>query len=277
MARLDSGILGGGTLWIIGCGNMGRAMLGRWIACGLNPESVTVIDPALPAVGPGITVLAEPDADAPPPTMLVLAVKPQMVAVAAAAVAPLLARETLLISILAGAKVATLRAHFSKPANIARAMPNLPVAVGAGVVALYGVGDQPDIAAQLEALMAPLGAVEWLGDEAHFDAVTALSGSGPAFVARFIEAMSAGGVTLGLPEAQAARMALATVGGTAALLQAIGEDPAAMAKRVTSPNGTTEAGLATLDEGGAFKASVAATLTAAAKRSVELNRPVEAQ
>jgi pyrroline-5-carboxylate reductase len=277
MARLDSGILGGDTLWIIGCGNMGRAMLDRWIACGLNPRSVTVIDPALPEVGQGIAVSAEPNPDAPPPTMLVLAVKPQVLAAAATAIAPLLARETLLISILAGATVAALRAHFSKPNNIARAMPNLPVAIGAGVVALYGVVDQPDIAAQLEALMAPLGAVEWLSDEAHFDAVTALSGSGPAFVARFIEAMSAGGVTLGLPEAQAARMALATVGGTAALLETIGEAPATMAKRVTSPNGTTEAGLAVLDEDDAFKARVAATLAAAALRSVELNPPVEAQ
>ena len=125
--------------------------------------------------------------------------------------------------------------------------------------------------------MVPLGAVEWLDAEAHFDAVTALSGSGPAFVARFIEAMSAGGAALGLPEAQAARMALATVGGTAALLEASGEDSAAMARRVSSPNGTTQAGLAVLDEGGAFKARVASTLMAAARRSAELNPPAEAQ
>jgi pyrroline-5-carboxylate reductase len=275
MARLDPAILGGGTLWIIGCGNMGRAMLDRWLACGLDPARVTVIDPALPAIGQGVTVLAAPDPDAPAPSLVLLAVKPQILDAAAAAIAPRLAKDTLLISILAGATIGALRTRFARPANIARAMPNLPVAIGAGVVALYGVSGQPE-AARLEGLMAPLGVVEWLAAEAHFDAVTAVSGSGPAFVARFIEAMSAGGIALGLPEAQAARMALATVGGTAALLDTNGEDPAAMARRVTSPNGTTQAGLAVLDEGGAFKALVAATLAATARRSVELNPPAEA-
>ena len=255
---------------------MGRAMLDRWVACGLDPAKVTVIDPALPVVGQGVTVLAAPEADAPPPTMLLLAVKPQTLDAVAAAIAPRVARETLLVSILAGVTVSALRARFPVPANVARAMPNLPVAIGAGVVALYGVAGRPE-AARLDALMAPLGVVEWLGTEAHFDAVTALSGSGPAFVARFIEAMAAGGAALGLPEAQAARMALATVGGTAALLVSSGEAPAAMAKRVTSPNGTTQAGLAVLDEEAVFAARMAATLAAAARRSAELNPPAEAR
>lgn len=276
MARLDPDILAGGTLWIVGCGNMGRAMLDRWIACGLDPANVTVIDPALPVLGQGVAVLAAPDADAPPPSVVLLAVKPQMLDAVAAVIAPRVARETLLVSILAGVTVSTLRARLPTPVNLARAMPNLPVAIGAGVVALYGVAGQP-VAARLDALMAPLGVVEWLGAESHFDAVTALSGSGPAFVARFIEAMAAGGAALGLPEAQAARIALATVGGTAVLLETSGEAPVAMAKRVTSPNGTTQAGLAVLDEGAVFAARVAATLDAAARRSAELNPPAEAQ
>jgi pyrroline-5-carboxylate reductase len=276
MARLDPNILAGGTLWIIGCGNMGRAMLDRWIACGLDPAQVHVIDPALPAIGQGITVLAAPDPNAPLPTVVVLAVKPQMLDAVAAVIAPRLAQETLLISILAGVTIETLHARFPQLVNISRAMPNLPVAIGAGVVALYGLADQPE-AARLEGLMAPLGTVEWLGEEAHFDAVTALSGSGPAFVARFIDAMAVGGAALGLPEAQAARMALATVGGTAALLDASSEAPAAMARRVTSPNGTTQAGLAVLDEGGAFAARVGDMLEAAARRSAELNPPAEAR
>lgn len=282
MARLDPSVIAGGTLWIIGCGNMGRAMLGRWIACGLDPTCVTVIDPALPAVGQGITVLTTPDPAASPPTIVLFAVKPQMLDAAAATIAPRLGAETLLISILAGVTIEALRVRFAAPIRITRAMPNLPVAIGAGVVALYGAADQPETAARLTALMAPLGAVEWLDAEAHFDAVTALSGSGPAFVARFIEAMSAGGAALGLPLVQAARMALATVGGTAALLDANGEAPAAMAHRVTSPNGTTQAGLAALDEGGVFAARVGDTLEAAALRSAELaaaaaNPPAEAQ
>ena len=276
MVRLDPAILAGGTLWIIGCGNMGRAMLDRWFACGLDPAYVTVIDPALPVIGQGVTVLAAPDPDAAPPSLVLLAVKPQVLDVAAAAVAPRLAQETLLVSILAGITLEVLHTRFPELANIARAMPNLPVAIGAGVVALYGALDEPE-AARLAALMAPLGAVEWLDEERYFDAVTALSGSGPAFVARFIDAMAVGGAALGLPEAQAARMALATVSGTAALLDANGEAPAAMARRVTSPNGTTQAGLVVLDEGGVFGARIAATLEAAARRSAELSRPAEAQ
>jgi pyrroline-5-carboxylate reductase len=277
MERRDSRIFADGSLWIVGCGNMGRAMLDRWLICGLDPAIVTVIDPALPAIGQGIRVLAVPDPDALPPGILLLAVKPQMLEVAAAKIAPLLAKETLLVSILAGVALATLQMSFPETRNIVRAMPNLPVAIGAGVVALYGVAEQAETAVRVEALMAPLGIIERLDAEAHFDAVTALSGSGPAFVARFIEALSAGGAALGLPKTQAARMALATVGGTVGLLEAHDEDPAAMARRVTSPNGTTQAGLAVLDEDGAFKLHIAATLEAAARRSAELNPRAEAQ
>jgi pyrroline-5-carboxylate reductase len=277
MERRDSRIFADGSLWIVGCGNMGRAMLDRWLICGLDPAIVTVIDPALPAIGQGIRVLAVPDPDALPPGILLLAVKPQMLEVAAAKIAPLLAKETLLVSILAGVTLATLQMSFPETRNIVRAMPNLPVAIGAGVVALYGVAEQAETAVRVEALMAPLGIIERLDAEAHFDAVTALSGSGPAFVARFIEALSAGGAALGLPKTQAARMALATVGGTVGLLEAHDEDPAAMARRVTSPNGTTQAGLAVLDEDGAFKLHIAATLEAAARRSAELNPRAEAQ
>jgi pyrroline-5-carboxylate reductase len=277
VASLDPAFLAGGSLWITGCGNMGRAMLDRWLACGFDPASVTVIDPALPAIGQGVKVLAAPDADSPSPTMVLLAVKPQMLDAAANMIAARLGPDTLLISILAGVTINALRTRFSAPVAIARAMPNLPVAVGAGVVALYGLADQPESVAQLETLMRPLGVVEWLEEEEHFDAVTALSGSGPAFVARFVEAMAVGGAKLGLPPAQAARMALATVGGTASLLDQTDEDPAAMARRVTSPNGTTQAGLAVLDENGLFGTRVAATLEAAARRSAELNPPAEAQ
>jgi pyrroline-5-carboxylate reductase len=277
MARLDPDILAGGTLWIIGCGNMGQAMLDRWIACGLDPKQVSVIDPALPQLGHGIAALSTPDPDAPPPAVVLFAVKPQMLDVAAEAIAPRLAHDTLLISILAGVRLEVLRARFAAPVYIARAMPNLPVAIGAGVIAFYGLADKSSAGMRLAALMAPLGAVEWLDAETHFDAVTALSGSGPAFVARFIEAMTAGGTALGLQQTQAARMALATVGGTAALLEANDEDPAAMARRVTSPNGTTQAGLAMLDKDSVFAARVAATLEAAARRSAELNPPAEAR
>ncbi len=269
----------GETVWIVGGGNMGRAMLDRWLDTGLEPACVTVIDPALPVFREGVTVVAALQPGVAPPTILLLAVKPQMLDAVAAEIAPRIGAETLLISILAGVTIATLTARFPNTQDIARAMPNLPVAIGAGVVALYG---RQGTAAKIKLLMAPLGVVEWLDHEAQFDAVTALSGSGPAFMCRFIDAMAAGGVALGLSPEQAARMAAATVGGTSALLDSNGESAEAMAKRVTSPGGTTQAGLAVLDAGGEFAARVAATLDAAAMRSAELaggaaNPRVEAQ
>ena len=257
----------GETVWIVGGGNMGRAMLDRWLDTGLDPACVTVIDPALPMFREGVTVVAALQPSVAPPTILLLAVKPQMLDAVAAVIAPRVGAETLLISILAGVTIDALRARFPLPDTIARAMPNLPVAIGAGVVALYG---GQGAAAKINLLMEPLGMAEWLDHEAQFDAVTALSGSGPAFVCRFIDAMAAGGVALGLSPEQAERMAVATVGGTAALLDASRESAEAMAKRVTSPGGTTQAGLVVLDAGGEFAARVAATLDAAATRSAEL-------
>ena len=270
----------GETVWIVGGGNMGRAMLDRWLDTGLDPACVTVIDPALPMFREGVTVVAALQPSVAPPTILLLAVKPQMLDAVAAVIAPMVGAETLLISILAGVTIDALRARFPLPDTIARAMPNLPVAIGAGVVALYG--GQGAAAAKINLLMAPLGVVEWLDHEAQFDAVTALSGSGPAFVCRFIDAMAAGGVALGLSPEQAARMALTTVGGTSALLDSSRESAEAMAKRVTSPGGTTQAGLVVLDADDEFAARVAATLDAAATRSAELagvaaNPRVEAQ
>lgn len=267
MARPDRLDFDGETLWVIGCGNMGRAMLDRWLDCGLDPGAVTVIDPAIPRLRDGVRVVAMVEPDAPPPTLALLAVKPQLLDTVAKALATRFGRETTLVSILAGVTLDSLRARFAVPKHIVKAMPNLPVAIGKGVVALYGDIDPPT---PLSALMALLGAVEWLDAEAHFDAVTALSGSGPAFVCRFVEAMAMGGAALGLPTEQAARMALATVGGTAALLDCKGESPAAMARRVTSPNGTTQAGLAILDEGDEFARRVRTTLAAAAARSAAL-------
>ena len=269
------------TLWIVGCGNMGRAMLDRWLDTGLDPGLVTVIDPALPALRDGVRVIAKADPHSAPPAAVLLAVKPQVLGVAVQGVVPMLNATTLVVSILAGVTLQALRAHFTATRTIIRAMPNLPVAIGGGVVALVGAADQSETGRAVEMLMMPLGQIEWLDDETQFDAVTALSGSGPAFVARFIAAMAAGGEALGLPADQAARMALATVGGTSALLARSGEAPAAMAQRVTSRAGTTEAGLVVLDQDQAFAGLVAATLAAAAQRSRELaalaNPAVEAR
>ena len=256
-----------GRLWLVGAGNMGGAMLARWIDSGvLRPDQVTAIDPGGPAVPDGVRLL-----DAPPageaPDVLVLAVKPQLLD----AVAPALAhvRPRLLVSILAGVEAATLGARLPAAATV-RAMPNLPVSIGRGVVALHSSDADPGALSDAEALMAPLGLVEWLADEALFHAVTALSGSGPGFVYRFIAALAAGGAALGLPADQAERFAIATVEGAAALAHASGEAPATLADRVASPGGTTRAGLDVLDADRAMADLVGATLAAAAKRSAEL-------
>jgi pyrroline-5-carboxylate reductase len=197
-----------------------------------------------------------------------LAIKPQLLD----QVAPTLgaARSATLISILAGVEGATLAGRVPAAATV-RAMPNLPVSLGRGVVALHSTDADAAARATAEALMTPLGLVEWVADEALFHAVTALSGSGPGFVYRFIEAMAAGGAALGLPADQAQRFAIATVEGAAALAASTGDAPAALAERVASPGGTTRAGLDVLDADGAMKSLIAATLTAAARRGAELS------
>ncbi|MBN2970904.1 pyrroline-5-carboxylate reductase [Roseomonas aeriglobus] len=256
-----------GTLWLVGAGNMGGAMLERWLAGGVvTPGQLLVIDPGAKNVPAGVRrVDAAPTDER--PDILLLAVKPQLLDT----VAPSLAacRPSLLISILAGVEAATIADRI--PADtIVRAMPNLPVSLGQGVVALHSGTSDADARALAEALMAPLGLVEWLGDEALFHAVTALSGSGPGFVYRFIAALAEGGAALGLPADQARRFAIATVEGAAALARTSSDSPDTLADRVASPGGTTRAGLDVLDDGDALRTLAAATLSAAARRSEEL-------
>lgn len=244
---------------------MAGAMLSRWLEVGMDPARVTVIDPA--ATRTDVRVLrAVPDE--PPPTMLMLGVKPQMLG----DVAPGLQVATagaLLISILAGTTTAMLAETFPNARAVLRVMPNLPVAIGKGVVGLHGALNADEEAAA-NTLMAPLGLVEWIADEAHFDAVTALSGSGPAFVYRFIDALVQGGAALGLPADQAARLALATVEGAALLAAASDASPADLAERVASKGGSTRKGLDVFDADDALARLVAAALTAAEQRNREM-------
>lgn len=257
-----------GDIWLLGCGNMAGAMLARWLESGLDPARVTVIRPSGKPVAGGIRVLTAVPADAPPPALLLLGIKPQKLAeVAGLDLGP----DTVLVSILAGKTIAGLRAAFPDVGPIVRAMPNTPVALGKGVVALNTEADGPHVDA-VARLMAPLGLVEWLADEHLFDAVTGLSGSGPAFVFRFIDALGAAGASLGLPADQAARFALATVAGAAALAAGSDETPAGLADRVTSPGGTTRAGLDVFDAPDGIGPLLARTLAAAEKRSAELAR-----
>jgi len=257
------------SLWLIGCGNMAGAMLTRWVASGtVDPTRVTVIDPGESKLPQGVRHLRElPEGEAPDAAML--GVKPQMLDVIAQTLAPRIAGARLLLSILAGVEVASLTKRFEVDA-VVRAMPNLPVALGHGAVGLYGVDPESEAGRIAAALMAPLGLVEWIADEGLFDAVTALSGSGPGFLYRFIDALAEGGTKLGLPADQALRLATATVEGAAMTAAQAGESPAILADRVASPGGSTRVGLNVLDRNDALNALVVETLEAARNRNAEL-------
>lgn len=258
-----------GPFWLIGCGNMAGAMLDGWLDAGMDPSQVTVIRPSGAPVAEGVRVLtALPEDEV--PAVAMLGVKPQKLDEVAPSLAPTLGEETILLSILAGAQAAALRKRFGKPRTIVRAMPNLPVRLGKGVVGLYAEGGDADYLKAAEALMRPLGLVEWFADEALFDAATVLSGCGPAFLYRFIDALAAAAAAEGLPEDQALRMAKATAEGAAALAMRAGEPPAALADKVASPGGVTRAGLDVLDEKAGLDALIARTFDAALRRSREM-------
>lgn len=245
---------------------MAGAMLTRWLATGVDSADVTVIDPALPQFAGVRSVATLPDET--PPAILMLGVKPQSFDAVAPAVAAAVGSETTLLSILAGTRHATLVDAFPAAGQVVRVMPNLPVAIGAGVVALCAPGADRDTLTQL---MVPLGLVEWIDDENLFDAVTALSGSGPAFVYRFVQALAEGGAALGIADDVADRLARATVAGAAALAAKSPETLLAMADRVASKGGSTRAGLDVLDAHASLIVLVGAALQAATERNRELS------
>lgn len=255
------------AILIVGCGNMGGAMLRGWLAAGRNPDSFTILDPALEHAPEGVTLLR-----APPQSKfdaILLGVKPQILGQVAPSLEALAGPETALLSILAGVELATLTGHFPRAGAIVRLMPNLSAALGKSPVALAAEGLDRAGQARIAALLAPLGQTEWLA-ESLFDLVTALAGSGPAFVYRFIDALATGATALGMDRAQAERLALATVEGAAALAVQSGESPGELARRVASPGGTTEAGLKALDANDALGRLVEGTLRAARDRGAEM-------
>lgn len=251
-------------LWLVGCGNMAGAMLARWLDAALDPGLVTVIRPSGRAPAPGIRTLAAlPDAAA--PAIVLLGVKPQKLDEVAAPLAARIEPATTLVSILAGVDLATLRARVPRAGAVVRAMPNTPVALGRGVVGLVG-----DESVAVDRLLAPLGLVARVPDEARFEALAALSGCGPAFLFRFVDALAAAGARLGLDPALAAELALATVDGAAGLAVAAPESPAQLADRVASPGGMTRRGLDVLDRDRALDRLIAETLDAAFARGREM-------
>jgi pyrroline-5-carboxylate reductase len=247
---------GPGRLWLIGAGNMGGALLARWRLAGLDP---VVVDPAL---GASIPYDGTPD-------VIVLAVKPQVWWAATEALADRADANTLIVSIMAGITISALRGRWPT-AILARAMPNTPARHGRGITGTYLQHDDAANRARVEALFVPAGATVWLDRESDFDALTAVSGSGPAYVFAFIEALAAAAEAAGLAPDLAARLARATVTGSAALADDDERSPGELRAAVTSPNGTTAAGLAVLTP--ALERLLGETVAAAQLRSRELGR-----
>ncbi len=252
-----------------GCGNMGGAMLAGWLAGGVPPENVTVVDPVLAAAPAGVRLLRAAPAGEAPFDVLLLGFKPQQFAEIAPGLAALAGPDTVVLSVLAGVELATLRARFPEARGIVRVMPNLAAALGKSPIGLVGEVGEAD-RALVDALMAPLGQAEWLADEEVMHLVTALAGSGPAFVYRVIDALACGAVALGLPRDQADRLALSMVEGAAALAARSDCSPGELADRVASPGGTTRAGMNVLDADDRLAALMTDTLRAARDRSVEM-------
>ena len=257
-------------LVLVGCGRMGGAMLQGWLARGLDAGAVTVIDPNLAPEWQdrGLRVNADLPGD---PAVLVLAVKPQMMGGALSAMPDL--SGSLVISVAAGTTIATFEAAFPG-APVIRVMPNTPAAIGQGISAMIGNGAATPAHLDLaEALMRAVGRVVRLEAEDQMDAVTGLSGSGPAYVFHLIEAMAAAGEAQGLSPALSLELARMTVAGAGALAVHADEDPAVLRRNVTSPNGTTAAGLAVLmDDDAGLTPLMVRTVAAATERGRELGR-----
>jgi pyrroline-5-carboxylate reductase len=257
-------------LWLLGCGNMAGAMLGRWLECGLDPAAVVVIKPSAERVPAGVRHWTMVPGGATPPAALLIGVKPQKFAEVCADATVFAGPETVVVSIMAGIDSAALGEAFAAAAGIVRIMPNLPVALGKGVSTVHVSRGGADTVTLADALTAPLGLTVTLDSENLFDAATAVTGSGPAFVYRFIEAMAAGAERMGFSPEQAAAMALATIDGASALANRADVPPASLADRVASPGGMTRAGLDVLDGDRALLDLVEKTLRATADRGAEL-------
>lgn len=253
--------------WLVGCGNMAGAMVEGWRAAGIDLSGVTAIRPSGTPVEGVRTVRELPDGNE--PRFVMLGFKPQKLDEVAPGLTPRLGEATVVVSLLAGVEAATLRERFPNVRAIVRAMPNLPVAQRRGVTALFSV-DDAEALASVEALIALLGFAPIVSDEAQFSAIGAVAGSGPAYVARFVDALASGGERLGLSPVLAARVALETIVGTAAMAEASGLPTAELARRVASPKGTTEAGLAVLDAPDGIRPLIDRMLAAAIKRGREL-------
>ena len=256
------------STWFVGCGNMAGAMVDGWRSARVDMSMATAIRPSGTPVDGMRTVTSLKDAGA-APRMVILGFKPQQLDEVAPDLVPWITSKTVIVSILAGVEVASLRRRFPK-GIVVRAVPNLPVSIRRGVVALHSDGIEEGLHKQLSDLFAALGFAMWTESEKALAAIGSVAGAGPAYAARFIDALAAAAVGQGLPQELSATIARETVLGTAWMAASSGETMDALARRVASPNGTTEAGLAVLDSDAALERLIGETIEAAAERGRSL-------
>jgi pyrroline-5-carboxylate reductase len=263
-----------GRLVLVGAGKMGSAMLDGWLARGLKPRQITIIEPH---PGKAVKALARrglklnPKGKAAEASAIVIAVKPRTAPEAVSPLAGYVGAGTLVLSIMAGRTIGFLEKSLPPEAAIVRAMPNTPAAIGRGIsVAFANTGVSVRQRKQASGLLAAIGKVEWISDEALMDAVTALSGSGPAYVFLLAEAMASAGIAAGLPPALATRLARETVAGSAELMHRSELDAATLRENVTSPGGTTAAALDVLMGPDGFDHLLTQAIAAATRRSRDL-------
>lgn len=268
---MDFGDIPERGLVLLGCGKMGGAMLEGWLTQGLPAEAVHVIDPNAPDWVSARDVSVNEDLPA-NPSFVIVAVKPQMMGEALPAIQAFGNGKTVLLSIAAGTKISAFETVFGDQTPIVRAMPNTPAAVGQGITAYCGNGHVSDAQLDLSrTLLSAVGKTVSLDSEAQIDAVTGVSGSGPAYVFHLIETLTDAGVAQGLPREMATELAVATVAGAGALAAQSDEDASQLRINVTSPNGTTQAALEVLmDAENGFPALMKRAVAAAADRSREL-------
>ena len=263
-----------GTLLLVGAGKMGGAMLEGWLALGLPADRLAVVEPQ-----PTDSVVAlkkrglrlNPDLDRTQAAAIVIAVKPQVAPQALPALAPTVGVDTVVVSIMAGRALGFLARALPADAAIVRAMPNTPASIGRGITVAVGNAKVSQAQRALaDRLLAATGAVEWIGDETLMDAVTAVSGSGPAYVFLLAESLTRAGIAAGLPPGLAERLARATVAGAGELLHRSPQPAAILRQNVTSPGGTTAAALAVLMAENGLDPLMEQAVAAATKRSREL-------
>jgi len=263
----------GGPVLLIGCGKMGGALLAGWLARGVTSASITVVEPkpAAGAVPSGVAVVGGIDAVTVEPAVVVLAVKPQQMDAVVARCRRFVRPETVFLSIAAGKSIAYYASKLGKGAAIVRAMPNTPAAVGRGMSVLCANANAD--AAQRDvcgALLAAVGDVAWIEDETLLDAVTAVSGGGPAYVFLLIECLAEAGVMAGLPADLAMRLARTTVAGAGELVHRASEPASRLRENVSSPGGTTLEALKVLMAPDGLQPLLTRAIAEATRRSREL-------